>query len=333
MAHACDTCVPVGNNPGLALGAAMGELALKGKDKVTFIVSKKVRTLGLWLEQLIAESTGKEGKGILPVSDEPVLNPEDYGKDRFFVYIRLKDDADTEMENRVRKLGDAGHPTVTIEMADLYDLGQEFFRWEVATAVAGAVIGINAFDQPNVQESKDNTNALLAEVKSSGKLPEETPAVQDGDLKVYGLVSGETLPEVLKFFLSLARPGDYVPFMVYTPMSEEVDKRLASIRTTIQQRLNLVTTFGYGPRFLHSTGQYHKGGPNTGLFIQLTADDVVDAPIPGQPYSFSVFKRAQALGDLEALKKHDRRVIRIHLGKNLLNGLDKLDQAVKTALK
>ncbi len=333
MAHACDSCVPVEKNPGITLGAAMGELALKGKDKVTFIVSKKVRTLGLWLEQLIAESTGKEGKGILPVSDEPVLNPEDYGKDRFFVCIRLKGDADAETENRVRKLGEAGYPIVTIEMADLYDLGQEFFRWEVATATAGAIIGINAFDQPNVQESKDNTNAFLAEVKSSGKLPEETPSVQDGDLHVYGLVSGKTLPQVLKSFLSLSRPGDYVPFMAYTPMSEEVDGRLASIRSTIQQRLNLATTFGYGPRFLHSTGQYHKGGPNTGLFIQLTADDVVDASLPGQPYTFSVFKRAQALGDLEALKKHERRVIRIDLGKDLLRGLDKLDQAVKTALK
>ena len=332
MTHACDSCVPIEKNPGLSLGAAMGELASKGKDKITFIVSKQVRTLGLWLEQLIAESTGKEGKGILPVSDEPVLNPEDYGKDRFFVYIRVKGDVDTEPENRVRKLSEAGHPIVTIEMADLYDLGQEFFRWEVATAIAGAIIGINAFDQPNVQESKDNTNVFLAEVKSSGKLPEETPALQDGDLRVYGMVSGKTLPEILKFFLTLSRPGDYVPFMVYTPMSEEVDRRLASIRSTIQQRLKLATTFGYGPRFLHSTGQYHKGGPNTGLFIQLTADDLVDAPIPGQPYSFSVFKRAQALGDLEVLMKHQRKVMRIDLGKDLLRGLDKLDKAVKSAL-
>ncbi len=333
MAHACDQCVPAGKNPGLTLGAAMGELALKGRDKVTFIVSRKVATLGLWLEQLIAESTGKEGKGILPVSDEPVLDPRDYGNDRFFAHIKLKGAVEPEVDERVRKLSDAGHPVVSIEISDLYDLAQEFFRWEIATATAGSIIGINAFDQPNVQESKDNTNRLLDEVRSSGKLPEEPVSVEDGNIKVFGKVKGKTLEEVMKSFLALSKPGDYIPFMAYLPMSEEVDDRLASIRATIQQALHLTTTFGYGPRFLHSTGQYHKGGPNTGLFIQLTADDLVDAQLPGQPYSFSVFKRAQAFGDLEALRQHERRVLRIDFGDDVVAGLERLDECIKSALK
>jgi len=244
----------------------------------------------------------------------------------------LKNSADAEIENQIQKLRAAGHPVVAIEMVDLYDIGQEFFRWEIATAAAGAVIGINPFDQPNVQESKDNTNRFLAEVMRTGRLPEEKPSMVEGDISVFREPSGKTLSAVLKSFFAQSRPGDYVPFMAYIPESDEVNKLASSIRTTIQGTLHLTTTFGYGPRFLHSTGQYHKGGPNTGLFIQLTADDIVDAPLPGQPYSFSVFKRAQAFGDLEALRKHKRRVIRIDLGKDLLHGLDELDKAVKTAL-
>lgn len=332
MARACDSCVPAEKNPGLMLGAAMGELALKGRDKVTFIVSGKVATLGLWLEQLIAESTGKDGKGVLPVSDEPLLEPGVYGNDRLFAYIKVEGDSDKETDERLEKLINAGQPVVSVEMADVYDLGQEFFRWEIATAVAGAIIGINAFDQPNVQESKDNTNRLLDEVRSSGRLPDEEASVQDGALKIFGNVSGKTVSEVLKSFFSKPKPGDYVPFMAYIPASKDVDVRLASIRTEIQRKLHLTTTFGYGPRFLHSTGQYHKGGPNTGLFIQLTCGDPVDARIPGQSYSFSVFKKAQALGDLEALRKHGRRVIRIDLGNDVAAGLGELYQAVKNAL-
>lgn len=332
MTHACDSCVPAEKNPGLVLGAAMGELALKGRDKMTFVVSKRISALGLWLEQLIAESTGKEGKGILPVNEEPVLDPEAYGKDRFFAYVRVKGDGEAETEGRVRKLIDAGQPVLLIEMDDVYDLGQEFFRWEIATAVAGAIIRINSFDQPNVQESKDNTNQLLDEVGKTGKLPEEKPAIEDGELKVYGKVSGKTLPEVLRSFFDQSEPGDYVPFMAYIPPGDGMAERMSSIRANLQKKLRLATTFGYGPRFLHSTGQYHKGGPNTGLFIQLTAEDKVDATLPGRPYTFSVFKRAQALGDLESLRRHGRRVIRIDLGSDIASGLDKLGQSIKQAL-
>lgn len=332
MVHACDSCVPVEKNPGLMLGAAIGELALRGRDKLTFVVSKEVKTLGLWLEQLIAESTGKEGKGILPISDEPLLDPEDYGTDRFFACIKLKGLSETEIENRVKKLNEAGHPVVTIQMADLYDIGQEFFRWEIATATAGAIIGINAFDQPNVQESKDNTNRLLAEVRTKGKLPEEKPTLKEGNISVFGQASGKTVSLALKSFFSQAKPGDYVPFMAYISETDEVNAKVSSIRSTIQRSLHVATTFGYGPRFLHSTGQFHKGGPNTGLFVQLTANDTTDAELPGQTYSFSVFKKAQALGDLEALRKHGRRVVRIDLGKDVLDGLDKLNEAIKKAL-
>ncbi len=332
MARACDSCVAADINPGLSLGAAIGELALKGRDKLTFVVSKEASTLGLWLEQLVAESTGKEGKGILPVSDEPLLGPEDYGSDRFFAYIRLKGSSDTETEERIRGLSGAGHPVITVQMTDLLDIAQEFFRWEIATATAGAVIGINAFDQPNVQESKDNTNRFLAGVRSTGKLPEERPSLQDGTIRVYGDATGKTLVEVLKSFFASSKPGDYVPFMAYVPEGGDVDSHAASMRAAIQHGLHLATTFGYGPRFLHSTGQYHKGGPNTGLFVQLTSEDTVDAPLPGQPFGFSVFKKAQALGDLEALRKHGRRVIRIDLGKDLAGGLERLDRAVKESV-
>ncbi len=328
MSHACDSCVPAELNPGLALGAAMGELALKGRDKVTFVVSKKIATLGLWLEQLIAESTGKEGKGILPVSDEPLLESAAYGKDRLFVRMKFRSEADADVDGRLMKLHDAGHPTVTVELEDEFDLAQEFFRWEIATAVAGAVIGINPFDQPNVQESKDNTNRLLAEVRSTGKLPEESPAVTDDGVRVFGEVRGSTLAEAMRSFLNLAGEGDYVAFLGYLPLSGRTDEQMETVRALVQQRLRVTTTFGYGPRFLHSTGQYHKGGPNTGLFIQLTAGDLADAQLPGQPYSFSVFKRAQAFGDLEALKKHQRRAIRIDLGKDVAAGLSRLQKAI-----
>lgn len=332
MAHACDSCVPVDRNPGLVLGAILGELALKGRDKVTFVVSKEVATLGLWLEQLIAESTGKEGKGLLPVSDEPLMAPACYGSDRLFVNIKVDGGADDGIEAKLRKIADAGHPVVTIVMADLYDLGQEFFRWEVATATAGALLGINAFDQPNVQESKDNTNRLLDEVKGGGKLQVESPSFQADGISIYGDVSGDSLAGVFKTFFARSKPGDYVPFMAYLPMTEDTDKKIASIRASVLEKLHLTTTFGYGPRFLHSTGQYHKGGPNTGLFVQLTAGDTSDAAIPGKGFGFSVFKRAQALGDIEALRKHDRRVIRVDLGRDILVGLDKLEKAIRDAL-
>ena len=332
MLHACASCVPVSGNPGLVLGAVMGELALAGRDKVTFLAPPTINTLGMWLEQLLAESTGKEGKGVLPVAGESIGDPSVYGRDRLFVQLRLKEEVDEPLERGVAALREAGQPVVTIQMDDLLDLGQEFFRWEIATATAGAILGINAFDQPNVQESKDNTNRLLAMARKRGQLPEEEPALVEGSLKLYAPESASTVSETLRRFLVQARPGDYVALMAYLTEGPAVDEALQAIRKWLRDGLHLATTLGYGPRFLHSTGQFHKGGPNRGLFLQLTADDAEDAPIPGQSCTFGLFKRAQALGDLEALRKHGRRVVRVHLGADVSQGLVELKRAIEAAL-
>ncbi|HSJ88459.1 MAG TPA: bifunctional transaldolase/phosoglucose isomerase [Anaerolineales bacterium] len=334
MVHACTSCVPVHENPGLLLGAVLGELARNHhRNKVTFIVPKQISSLGMWLEQLLAESTGKDDTGILPVADEPLGEPTVYGEDRVFIYMRMKDTVEEPLEHGVSALREAGQPVITINLEDLLDLGQEFFRWEIATATAGAILGINAFDQPNVQESKDNTNRLLAVVRDQGKLSEEKPSLTKDPLKLYFDEKGATVSEVLKHFLSQARPGDYLALMAYITENPRNDKLLQKIRVLLQDRMHIPTTSGYGPRFLHSTGQFHKGGPNTGLFLQLTAEDVEDAPIPGAPYTFGTFKQAQAMGDLQALQKHGRRVGRIHVGSNTEQGLITLEQDLLAALQ
>jgi transaldolase/glucose-6-phosphate isomerase len=334
MIHACASCVPAHENPGLVLGAALGELAKNNKrNKVTFLVPEALSPLGMWLEQLLAESTGKEGTGLLPVAGEPVGDPTVYGQDRVFVYIRMKNASDNTLKQSVSSLQKGGQPVITIYLDDLLDLGQEFFRWEIATATAGAILGINAFNQPNVQESKDNTDRLLAIVRDRGKLPEEKPSLIKDPLKLYIDEKAKTVPETLKRFLAQARSGDYLAVMAYMIENPANDEALQDIRIMLQDRLHITTTLGYGPRFLHSTGQFHKGGPNTGLFLQLTADDVEDVPIPGVPYTFGIFKRAQALGDLEALQKHGRRVGRIHLGSDINRGLAVLKEDLKAALQ
>jgi transaldolase/glucose-6-phosphate isomerase len=332
MVHACAASVPLLENPGVALGAALGELARHGRDKVTFLMPPALASLGMWLEQLLAESTGKQNTGLLPVAGEPIGEPSVYGQDRLFVYIRLKDEADPALERGIAALRQAGQPVVAIQMDDLLDLGQEFFRWEIATAAAGAILKINPFDQPNVQESKDNTDHLLAAVRKQDHLPEEQASLTEGPLHLYTQLPASTLAEALGRFLAQARPGNYVALMAYLTESPATEQALQAIRLRLRDSLHVATTLGYGPRFLHSTGQFHKGGPNTGLFLQLTADDAEDADIPGQPYTFSTFKRAQALGDLEALRKHGRRVVRIHLGADVGQGLATLGQALDVAL-
>ncbi|HEX7393731.1 MAG TPA: bifunctional transaldolase/phosoglucose isomerase [Anaerolineaceae bacterium] len=334
MMHACTSSVPAKENPGLALGAALGELAAKsGRNKVTFLVPEALSPLGMWLEQLLAESTGKEGTGLLPVAGEPVGKPGVYGPDRVFVHIQMKDKADHSLDQSVSSLKKAGQPVITIYLDDLLDLGQEFFRWEFATATAGSILGINAFDQPNVQESKDNTNRLLATVRNQGKLSEAKPSLIEEPLKLYFAEKATTVSATLKQFLAQARQGDYISLMAYITEDLATQKALQDIRLLLQDHLHIATTLGYGPRFLHSTGQFHKGGPNTGLFIQLTADSVEDVPIPGAPYTFSVFKQAQALGDMEALQKHGRRVGRVHLGSDINRGLAILNEDLKAALQ
>jgi transaldolase / glucose-6-phosphate isomerase len=290
MAEACAACVPPLENPAARLGALLGEAALARRDKVTFVLSPGIASFGLWAEQLIAESTGKEGKGILPVAGEPLGPPEVYGEDRVFVSMVLAGEADTGVEARLAELEQKGHPVVHLKLDDRFDLGQEFFRWEFATAVAGAVLRINPFDQPNVAESKANTKAVLAK----GGTP--SPAASAAEMEK---------------FLAAVKPGDYLAIMAYLPPTPENDRQLAAIRLRLRDRLKVATTLGYGPRFLHSTGQLHKGGPPVGHFLQITERVVDEVPIPGVPFGFGRLEAAQAEGDLVALRARGRPAIRV----------------------
>jgi transaldolase/glucose-6-phosphate isomerase len=344
MAQACGASVTAEENPGLVLGSVLGAAALRGCNKLTFVISPAIETFGDWVEQLIAESTGKEGKGILPVAGEPLGDPAAYGQDRVFVEIKLAADADEKREQALKALESAWHPVIRITLRDTLDLGGEFFRWEVATAAAGAIIGIDPFDQPNVQESKDNTKALLEVFRGQGKFPEEAPLLESDGLKLYvdpatqaslaksgpGSLSADA---ILAGFVKQARPGDYVALMAYLQPTQEHTAALESLCMRLRDSLRLATTLGYGPRFLHSTGQFHKGGPNIGLFIQLTADDLRDLAIPEEPYTFSQLKQAQALGDLRSLVSKQRRVIRLHLGKDTGAQLARLTRLVEKAVK
>ncbi len=330
MSRACER--PVADNPGALLGAALGEMALSGRDKVTFLLPEELASLGMWLEQLIAESTGKEGTGLLPVANEAPGSPLAYGNDRLFVYLYVKGRVDTGLEERVKLLQAANFPVIFIEMAEQAAIVQEFFRWEVATAIAGAVLGINPFDQPNVQESKDATNRFLRTVEERGSLTEPAPVMTYGPLAFFGREAAEDQERLLWNFFAQARPGDYVSFQAYLPEGKGTEELLQTIRIRLRDALRVATTIGYGPRFLHSTGQFHKGGPNTGLFIQLTCRDAIDMTIPGKPYTFGIFKKAQALGDLEALTKHGRRVMRVDLGDDVKKGLGLLRRLVEGAL-
>jgi glucose-6-phosphate isomerase len=348
MCKACSAEVPVKDNPGVVLGVVIAEAARAGRDKITFILSPGINTFGDWVEQLIAESTGKEGKGLVPVPERDLADPGAYGNDRLFVHMELASEPDENLQGALRTLESASHPVVRIRLRDKLDLGREFFRWELATATAGALLGINPFDQPNVQESKDNTNRLLAEFRAQGKLNEGSPLLEADGLKIFcdpatllqlsksaedhGL-STEGLADIFASFLGLARPGDYVALMAYLDFSSLHKALLRALQFQIRDSLYLATTVGFGPRYLHSTGQLHKGGPNNGLFMQITCDDAGDVPIPGEPYTFSVLKQAQALGDLAALQGKGRRVIRIHLGADIQAGLDQLTGISQAAVE
>src|SRR5713226_5821604 len=317
-ASSCADSVPPESNPGVWLGAVMGQLAQKGRNKLTLITSPKVATFGYWVEQLIAESTGKQGKGIVPVEGEPPGKPAIYGDDRLFVYIRM----DVDPPNKaVQALEKAGVPVVTLTMRDKLDLGGEFLRWEIATAIAGSILGIDAFDQPNVQESKDNTKKVLAKYRASGKLP----AAES--------VAAAKSRAGLKSLLGQGKRGAYFAIMAYTTRSAASEAAIASIRTSVRDATHHATTAGYGPRFLHSTGQLHKGGPKTGLFLQVVQEDTRDVAIPGQPFSFSILKQAQSLGDLESLTSRRLPVLRVTLGREAAAGWKALGAAVKAAVK
>jgi len=342
MASACGAGVPIAENPGVSLGVTMADAARAGHDKVTFVISPEIATFADWAEQLIAESTGKEGKGLVPVAGEALGEPSRYGDDRLFVRMQLTSDSDAMTEAKLAALEKAGHPVVRIPVAGKLDLAQEFFRWEIATATAGALLAIDAFNQPNVQESKDNTRRLLEQFRSDGKLPAESAVLAAEGLEFFcdadtGLAlekhsNALNSPEAfLAAFAGLAHPGDYAALMAYTERTPEIEDQLESIRLVLRNALRAATTLGFGPRFLHSTGQLHKGGPNTGLFLQLTASDPRDLPIPGEPYSFSVLKQAQALGDLQSLQSKKRRVLRVDLGQHVKAGLDRLLKALEAS--
>ena len=332
MAQAC--APDASQNPGLQLGVILGEMAKYGRDKLTFFLSEPVASFGYWVEQLIAESTGKEGMGILPVAGEPVGTPDVYGGDRIFTAITVQ--GDNTMEAHLAELDAAGHPVVRIELEDLYDLGGQFFLWEVATSVAGAILGINPFDEPNVTESKTNTARILEGHRSSGSLPREEAVAEDGDIKLYAtpeycgkLISSEsTLSSILKAHLDKIIPGDYLALTAYIQATDNVRQILGDIRENLRDKLKVATTIGYGPRFLHSTGQLHKGGADNGVFIQITAEGNSDLEIPGEPYSFNVLKAAQAMGDFQSLAARGRRLIRLHLTGELDRSLESLKQLI-----
>ena len=298
--------VPVRDDPGAWLGTVMGAMSQKGRDKLTLVTSPAIRSFGLWVEQLIAESTGKEGSGIIPVAGEPLLSPENYGDDRLFAYLRLEGDENAQIDEAIDAIGASGHPVVRLVLNDIYDVGAEFFRWEMATAVAGSIMGINPFDQPNVQAAKDMTESVLAQFESSGQLP----AMED--------------PAYIGKLLGMARPGDYLVIMAYVLQTPEVDLALDNLRRRVTERYGIATTMGYGPRFLHSTGQLHKGGPGTGLFLQITGEHIQDLEIPGAPFTFGVLADAQALGDLQALRSSDRRAVRVDVGSTPEQGIRKM---------
>ncbi|MGE0127095.1 MAG: bifunctional transaldolase/phosoglucose isomerase [Blastocatellales bacterium] len=334
--QACAPAVPAADNPAVRLGAIIGALANAGRNKLTLSTDPEISSLGLWIEQLVAESTGKEGKGILPVAGEPFGSPDVYGADRLFVHIAVGM-IDPEAENKLRAIEAAGHPVVRRVMNDTLDLGEEFYVWEMATAIAGAVMGINPFDQPNVQESKDNTKRLLEDFKRDGQLPEQTLAVEGRGLKVYcddetveELGANKTVESFIAAHLKRAGAGDYIALLDYIQETGEHEVLIQAIRTHLRDALRVATTTGYGPRFLHSTGQLHKGGDASGVFVQITADDANDAPLVGEPFTFGVLKQAQALGDYQSLASRDRRAIRVHLA-SIEAGLKTLLEIVQTA--
>lgn len=330
MRHSCDACIHAKENPGVALGVALAELTRDGRDKLTLLTSPSLHPLGAWIEQLVAESTGKEGKGLIPIHDEPLGSPKQYGQDRVFIYLHHQGDLVPSDPTTV--LVAAGYPVIRIDVPDLLNLGEEFFRWEMATAVAGALLELNAFDQPNVQESKDNTSFLLESYQQNGSLPADDPCLTQEGLQLYvdpvnaQDLSRGTITQVLSDHLARIRPGDYVAINAYLPRTDLIHRALQDIRVTIRNRYGVATTLGYGPRFLHSTGQLHKGGPNTGIFFHLTADDDKDLKIPGEPYTFGVLKTAQAQGDFRCLTTHRRRIVRLHLGRDILGGLQRVEK-------
>ncbi|NNN19665.1 MAG: bifunctional transaldolase/phosoglucose isomerase [Acidimicrobiaceae bacterium] len=334
MAHACASCVPLTDNPGFLLGAIIGAATISGRDKLTIEASGSISDLGAWLSQLLAESTGKDGRGVIPIDGEPLGSPGDYSDDRLFVQIRLLSEINKDADRKIDDLAKAGHPVCRIDLTDAYDLGREFYRWEFATAVAGSIIGIDPFDQPDVEDAKIVTRELTEKYERDGSLPELIPIAKEGNFTLFADQSNATVLKaddrdggvggLLAAHFRRTNPGDYAAFLAYIPMNHDNNSKLTAIRILIRDQLKVATCVGFGPRFQHSTGQVYKGGPNTGVFLQITCDNAVDIEVPGHSYTFGLVKEAQARGDFDVLAKRERRVLRLHIGSNLEKGLDDL---------
>jgi transaldolase / glucose-6-phosphate isomerase len=338
MAAMCGPGKAARDNPGVSLGLLLGICANHGLDKLTLIVSPRIYDLGAWLEQLIAESTGKNGRAVIPVDRETVAAPNVYSHDRVFAYVRLASAPDDAQDAAVEALVAAGRPVVRLDVAEPYGLAGEFFRWEIATAVAGSVMGINPFDQPDVEASKIATRKLTSEFEATGTLSPEAPALADDGMTFFTdeknadalrrAASDPTATAWLKAHLGRIGQGDYFVVLAYIAMNKAHEARLQNIRMQVRDALGVATCLGFGPRFLHSTGQAYKGGPSSGVFLQVTSDDAVDLPVPGARYSFGVVKAAQARGDFQVLVERGRRALRVHLGADVEAGLTRLEQLV-----
>jgi len=342
MVKACGRDVPANENPGAVLGVLLGVGHNHGRNKMTLVASPGIYDLGAWLEQLLAESTGKNGRGLIPIDCEPLGPAEVYGNDRIFAYLRLESAPDVSQDAAVADLERAGHPVVVISVSDVYHLGQEFFRWEIATAVAGSIIGINPFDQPDVEASKIATRALTDEYERTGSLPAENPIFETEGVKLFAdeanarvleQATGEpSLAGVMRAHLKRLGEEDYFALLAYIEMNEAHEHALQSARRTVRDEKRVATCVGFGPRFLHSTGQAYKGGPNSSVFLQITCDDPSDVPVPGQKYTFGIVKASQARGDFQVLADRGRRALRAHLGGDVAVGLATLDEAIRGAL-
>ena len=330
MVEASGPSASVAESPGVLLGVILGVLARAGRDKVSLVVSQSAAALGLWIEQLLAESTGKRGRGIIPVVGEVLHSPEHYGNDRVFVYLGFGPDPDREQEASIAALEESGQPVVRIGIRDADSIGQELFRWEIATAVVGAELGINPFDQPDVEASKIITRELMSEYEAKGAFPVESPVFRDDALSVFaaGRPGARDLAGCMSAFLGSVGPGDYIAILAYAPMEESAGAALEGLREVLGGGGRTATTLGFGPRYLHSSGQLHKGGPNTGAFLILVSEDAEDIPVPGHAHTFGAVKTAQARADARALVERGRRVLRIDVGGRFDAGVRRLVEAV-----
>ena len=335
MVVACETTQQLQDNPGVLLGSILGVAARAGRDKLTIVASPKLASMGAWLEQLVAESTGKQGKGIIPVDGESLMTAGAYGNDRLFVYLCLAGEPDSEQESAIASLEQTGEPVVRITLEDRYAVGQEFFRWEMATAVAGSLLELNPFDQPDVEASKIETRKITDACEAGSSLPDKVPLATDGQLLLFadernatelrGIAAEQTVAALLKAHFDRANAGDYVALLAYLERNTANSDRLQRVRGVVGQQGKIASCLGFGPRFLHSTGQAYKGGPNTGVFLQITAAASEDLAVPGRGYTFGVVEAAQALGDFEVLAERGRRVLRLHLGGEVSAGLEQLN--------